>query len=330
MTTYPALRLRRLRRTISLRNLVVNQPPPPGHFIWPVFVTEGSNLREPIAAMPGQSRFSVDQLPGAVEPVLAQGINSILLFGTIENHKDALGTYAHHEHGVVQQAIRLLRLEFPDIVIFTDVCLCAYTRHGHCGVLGADGSVCNDDTLPILTQMALSHAAAGADGVAPSAMMDGQVAAIREGLNGAGFQQTIIMSYSTKFASSMYGPFRDAAHSTPTSGDRRTYQAMADNRNHALLESVMDEGEGADILMVKPALFYLDIISALRARSLLPIAAYNVSGEYSMLMACADRGWGDLHAMVRESLLAIRRAGSDIIISYWANMYKDIFQEQSI
>lgn len=328
MSNYPALRLRRLRRTAALRRLVGAPCPAAAQFVWPIFVTEGKKRREPIAAMPGQFRFSVDRLPGAVEPVLKQGVNSVLLFGTIGKHKDNAGSYAHNEDGVVQQAIRLLRREFPQMAVFTDVCLCGYTDHGHCGVLSPDGRVRNDATLTILAKMAVSHAAAGADGVAPSAMMDGQVAGLRGALDKANFQETIIMSYSSKFASSMYGPFREAAHSAPASGDRRGYQAMADNKNQALLESVLDENEGADILMVKPALFYLDIIAALRARSLLPIAAYNVSGEYAMLTASAERGWGDLYAMARESLMAIGRAGADIIISYWANKYQAIFKEQ--
>jgi porphobilinogen synthase len=249
-----------------------------------------------------------------------------MIFGVVEDSaKTADGGAAANSDGVTQRAAALLAEEFPDFVVFTDVCLCAYTDHGHCGIPSGNGGLDNDATLEILAETAVSHAAAGADCVAPSAMMDGQVAAIRSALDSAGHKNTLIMSYSTKFASAMYGPFREAADSAPSHGDRRAYQLPYDNPNAALLESILDEAEGADILMVKPALFYLDVIARLRGETRLPIAAYNVSGEYSMLAASAERGWGDLAAMARESLHAISRSGADIILSYWANRYDEIF-----
>ena len=232
--------------------------------------------------------------------------------------------YAYRDQGLVQQAVRKVRGRFPELLIFTDVCLCGYTDHGHCGPLNEDGSVDNDTANEILSKTAVSHAAAGADGVAPSAMMDGQVLAIRKALSESKFDDTLIMSYSTKFASAMYGPFREAAGSTPAQGDRRTYQAPYNDIRQALRESRMDEDEGADILMVKPSLFYLDVIAKVREMTHLPLAAYNVSGEYSMLIASAEQGWGNLKAMVRESITAVARAGADIIISYWANRYREV------
>ena len=227
----------------------------------------------------------------------------------------------------MQEAIQVLKKEFPHLVVMTDVCLCAYTSHGHCGPLNPTGDVDNDPALDQLAEIALSHARSGADCVAPSAMMDGQVQAIRKGLDEGGFQDTLLMSYSTKFASSMYGPFREAEQSAPGKGDRQGYQQSYRDPRQAVRESIFDEDEGADILMVKPALYYLDIISKLREQTDLPLAAYNVSGEYSMIHASADRGWGDLRAMARESVAAISRAGTDIIISYWANRYDELFRD---
>jgi len=283
-------------------------------------------MREPISAMPGQNRMSADVLLKELDPVVDMGIGSILVFGLVDTpQKNATGTAAYRDKGVVQQAIRKIRKKFPNLVIASDVCVCAYTSHGHCGPLAKSGDVDNDAANVVLARMAVSHAAAGADMVAPSAMMDGQVTAIRQALDDKGFQQTLLMSYSTKFASSMYAPFREAEASAPQKGDRRGYQASFGDVRQALRESQLDEAEGADILMVKPSLFYLDILARLRERTDLPIAAYNVSGEYSMLIAAADRGWGDLHAMVRESTLAISRAGADLIISYWANRYEAIW-----
>ena len=303
--------------------------PGPEKFIWPSFVVGGKGIAEAIEAMPGQSRLSVDRLLQEAEGILAQGIGGILLFGLIEaSSKDEAGTASYAEDGAVQNGVRELKRAFPDLLIATDVCLCAYTRHGHCGPLADDGSVDNDAANELLAKVAVSHAAAGADIVAPSAMMDGQVFAVRNALDNAGFEQTIIMSYSTKFASAMYGPFREAERSAPQKGDRRGYQAPYGDLRQALRESVFDEDEGADILMVKPALFYLDVISNLADETDLPIAAYNVSGEYAMLIASAERGWGDLPGMVRESTTAIVRAGADIVISYWANRYHEIFGKE--
>jgi len=326
MSNYPEVRLRRLRRTPSLRSMFDSPMPGPEKFIWPVFVVDGKRQRQKIDAMPGQYRYSVDMLMKDLRPVVKSGVGGILIFGLVEDaRKDCHGQSAHDESGPVQQAVRAVRKEFPDLVIFTDVCLCAYTTHGHCGPLSHSGEVDNDAANEMLAKTAVSHAGAGADGVAPSAMMDGQVQAIRSALSRGGFQQTILMSYSTKFASAMYGPFREAEQSAPQHGDRRGYQSSYANPRLALRESAMDEAEGADILMVKPSLFYMDIITKLRDSTNLPIAAYNVSGEYSMLIATADRGWGNLRDMVRESSMALMRSGTDILISYWANRYEEFF-----
>lgn len=325
MNGFPAVRLRRLRSTDALRRMTGLALPGPEKFVWPVFVAPGKKRREEISSMPDQFRLSTDMLLRELEQVVAQGIGGVLVFGVPEaRSKDTHGSAASKPHGIVQQAIREIRREFPDLVVMSDVCLCAYTNHGHCGVLNKHGEVDNDATLKLLTKTATSHASAGAHLVAPSAMMDGQVAALRTALDTAGYSDTGIMSYSTKFASAMYGPFREAEQSAPKSGDRRGYQASAADARTALRESALDEAEGADILMVKPALFYLDLIAQLRARTELPIAAYNVSGEYAMLHATAARGWGDLRAMVRESILALTRAGADIVISYWANRYQEL------
>jgi porphobilinogen synthase len=302
--------------------------PGPEKFIWPVFVIEGDNKREPIDAMPGQSRLTADCLVEDLKPVVDSGIASVLIFGVVDDtSKDTKGSSAHAADGVVQKAVQAVRSAYPHLVILTDVCMCAYTDHGHCGILDPDGTVNNDVTNHSLAQIALSHAKAGADIVSPSAMMDGQVSAIRAELDSSGCQDTLIMSYSTKFASSMYGPFREAEKSTPQAGDRKAYQQSYGDPKQALRESLMDEEEGADILMVKPALLYLDIISQLRDCTDLPIAAYNVSGEYSALIASADRGWGDLKGMVRESTTAMVRAGTDLVISYWANKYEELLKD---
>lgn len=324
--SYPTVRLRRLRRTMSLRRMFGTALPGPEKFLWPVFVTAGEGNCDPIEAMPGQNRLSSDLLLEVLAPVVAAGVGGILVFGLPQDErKDAVGSGAFDDEGVVQNAVRAVRDAFPDLLICTDVCLCAYTEHGHCGLLDKGGDVVNDPSNVVLARTAVSHALAGADMVAPSAMMDGQVASIRAALDGAGLEQTLIMSYSTKFASAMYGPFRDAEQSAPQKGDRQGYQAPYADPHQALRESALDEQEGADILMVKPALFYLDILARLRERTDLPIAAYNVSGEYSMLIASAERGWGDLRSMVRESTLAIARAGADVIISYWAHRYDEFF-----
>jgi len=305
-----------------MRRMLDRPFPGPERFLWPVFVVPGSGVCEPIDAMPGQFRYSVDQLIEALKPVADMGISGVLIFGLAEECcKDGAGTHAFDPKGTVQEAVRAVRQAFSELLVFTDVCVCAYTSHGHCGPLTDAGVVNNDASNAVLAKVAVSHAEAGAHGVAPSAMMDGQVAAIRGALEAAGLMDTILMSYSTKFASAMYGPFRDAEKSAPQSGDRKGYQASCGDLGTALRESDLDEAEGADILMVKPSLFYLDVLARLRERTDLPIAAYNVSGEYAMLIATADRGWGDLYPMVRESITALNRAGTDIIISYWANQY---------
>jgi len=325
MTGYPDVRLRRLRLTAARRRLLDEPMPGPEKLIWPVFVRSGRKVRDPIAAMPGQFRYSVDALLRDLEKPVRDGIGGILVFGlTDAGRKDSRGSGAWNAKAPVQQAVRAVKTAYPDLVVFTDVCLCAFTRHGHCGPLRPDGQVDNDAACACLARTAVSHAEAGADGVAPSAMMDGQVASIRRALSEAGHEDTLLMSYSTKFASSMYGPFREAVLSAPQAGDRKGHQASYRDLAQALRESELDEAEGADILMVKPALFYLDVIVRLRQATRLPIAANNVSGEYSMLIAAADRGMGDLNAMVRESLFAIRRAGADLIISYWANRYREL------
>ncbi|MFA7369482.1 MAG: porphobilinogen synthase [Kiritimatiellales bacterium] len=325
---FPEIRLRRLRRTASLRKIMGQPLPGPEKFIWPVFLREGKKVDEPVSAMPGQSRMSADVLLKKLEPVAKSGVGGVLLFGlTDPSKKDADGSEAFNEKGAVQKAIPLIKKAFPQLTVFTDVCLCAYTDHGHCGPLNKAGEVDNDAALTLLQKAAVSHAAAGADCVAPSAMMDGQVLAIREALDEEELTDTLLMSYSTKFASSMYGPFREAEQSAPGKGDRQGYQASYSDLRTALRESELDEDEGADILMVKPALMYLDVIHQLREATDLPVAAYNVSGEYSMLIAQAERGWGDLRSMVRENMAAMQRAGTDIFISYWANRYNELLRD---
>ena len=327
MDGFPEVRLRRLRRTAAIRDMFGMDAPSPAKFIWPVFVVPGSGRREAIDSMPGQFRLSADELVRELESVVAQGVRSVLLFGQHEGDgKDECGTPAADPHGAVQRAIPVLRRAYPDLVILTDVCLCAYTAHGHCGPHDLDGDIDNDAACEMLARVAVSHAQAGADGVAPSAMMDGQVAAIRRALDEEGFKKTLLIAYSTKFASQMYGPFRDAENSAPSQGDRQGYQASYRDPRTALRESDFDAAEGADALMVKPALFYLDLIREVSRRSLLPVMAYNVSGEYSMIHAAAEKGYCDLYATARESLYAIFRAGATQVISYWAPFYKEIFR----
>ncbi len=322
---YPNARLRRLRRSKTLRDMLANPMPGPEKFVYPMFVTEGMGVKEEISAMPGQHRWSVDRLPEVIDVLQAQGINSVLLFGVPGAHaKSADAAAAYHPEGNVPRAIRRLRSKFPQLQIMTDVCLCAYTDDGHCELPANSAAERNDRALDALAKIAVIHAQAGADTLAPSAMMDGQVAAIRRALDDAEFADRAIMSYSTKFASSMYGPFRDAAASAPGKGDRRGYQADFRDPRTALRESYQDAREGADILMVKPSLFYLDLICELRRTTQLPLAAYNVSGEYGMLAASAEKGYGDLKAMVGESIHALGRAGVDIIISYWALRYDEL------
>lgn len=324
---YPDVRLRRLRRTAALREMFALPKPGPEKFIWPVFVVPGQGRREPIASMPGQFRLSADELVKDLAPVVAQGVTSVLLFGQHEGDgKDECGSPAADPHGAVQRAIPVLRAAYPQLVILTDVCLCAYTSHGHCGPRDAAGDIDNDAACEMLARVAVSHARAGADGVAPSAMMDGQIAAIRRALDDEGFKKTLLIAYSTKFASQMYGPFRDAENSAPSQGDRQGYQASSRDPRTALRESLFDEAEGADALMVKPALFYLDLIREVSTRTLLPVMAYNVSGEYSMLHAAAEKGYCDLYATARESLDAIFRAGATQVISYWTPFYDRIYR----
>ena len=325
---FPHIRLRRLRQNDTIRNMLAAPMPGPEKFMWPVFVVEGMGIKQPISAMPGQFRYSVDTLLEAVGEVMAMGIKSLMVFGVVgDERKSPRADYAWNPEGVVQQAVHELKKAYPSLLVFTDVCVCEYTSHGHCGIIDDNGCLDNDPSLELLAKAAVSHARAGSDGVAPSAMLDGQVKAIRTALDGDGLENTILMSYSSKFASAMYGPFREAAGSAPSCGDRKGYQADYRNRRVALRESFEDEAEGADILMVKPALFYLDILSELRQRTELPLAAYNVSGEYSMLNATAERGWGDLKALVRESIYALSRSGTDIFISYWANQYDKFLKD---
>jgi porphobilinogen synthase len=329
MNGYPERRMQRLRQTPRIRQMIEMEMPNPGRFLWPVFVVEGQGVKQPIEAMPGQFRYSPDALVEALTPVSEMGIGGILVFGVIpDDRKDETGQPACDPAGIVPQTVSLIRERFPDLVVFTDVCLCAHTSHGHCGPLDRRGNVDNDAAVATLARVAAIHADAGATGVAPSAMMDGQVQAIRRELDAAGRTETLIMSYSTKFASSFYGPFRNAGGSSPRNGDRRGYQASFADPRRALIESALDEAEGADILMVKPALCYLDMIARLRERTDLPIAGYNVSGEYSMMIAAAERGWGDLRGMARESITGIARAGADIIISYWANRYTEVIGDR--
>jgi porphobilinogen synthase len=288
----------------------------PADFIYPVFVREGITQEEPIESMPGQSRLPVSALPHVARELRAVGVKSILVFG-LPKLKDETASASRTENGIVPQAIRALKDADPDLVVMTDVCVCAYMTHGHCGVLHGD-RVDNDETLPLLADMALSHAAAGADVVGPSSMMDEQVGSIRFALNESGFSDVAVMAYSAKFSSAFYGPFREAADSAPSFGDRASYQHDYANPRHARRELLRDELEGADILMVKPGLSYLDIILRAREISDLPIAAYSVSGEYSMIKAAAERGWLDERKIVLETLTAFRRAGADLVITYFA------------
>jgi porphobilinogen synthase len=312
-------RLRRLRRTLPLRNLVAETEVRAEQLIMPHFVVPAQRANEPISSMPGVAQQGIDDVTEQIGKDLELGIRAVLLFGHPEHGgKTPDGRAAAAANGAVQRACERLKREFgADLVVMTDVCLCAYTDHGHCGVL-EDGYVANDASLEPLTAMALSHARAGADVVAPSDMMDGRVAAIRDALDDHDFTDTLLMSYAVKFASAYYGPFREAADSRPTSGDRHSYQMDCRNPREAVREALTDVDEGADWLMVKPALPYLDVIRAVREATLLPLAAYNVSGEYSMIKAAAAAGWLDEPKIVRENLLAIRRAGADQIITYHA------------
>jgi porphobilinogen synthase len=299
-----------------LRRMVRETRLSPDHFILPFFVRPGKGIKRPIGSMPGHYQFSPDTLVEALAEPVARGIPSVLLFG-IPDKKDAQGSEAYAGKGIIQQAVAGIKKHYPDLAVVTDVCLCEYTDHGHCGVI-RDGDVDNDATLDLLAKMALSHAKAGADIVAPSDMMDGRVGIIREALDESGFESVAIMSYAAKYASSFYGPFREAAESPPKFGDRRSYQMDPANSDEALREVMMDVEEGADIVMVKPALPYLDVIQRVRNSVDLPLAAYNVSGEFAMIKAAAEKGWIDGDRCMMEALTAIKRAGADIIISYHA------------
>ncbi|MBQ5464611.1 MAG: porphobilinogen synthase [Fibrobacter sp.] len=310
------IRPRRLRKNETLRNMVAETAVNPDSLVYPMFVVEGEGIKEPIPSMPGQFRFSIDELLRELEVCVLAGIKSIMLFG-IPHHKDETATCAYDDEGVVQRAVRSVKAHFAKLNVITDVCLCEYMSHGHCGIV-KDGEVDNDATLELLAKTALSHAQAGADMVAPSDMMDGRVAAIRECLDAHGFQNVPIMAYSAKFASAYYGPFRDAADSAPQFGDRKSYQMDARNAREAMREVALDIEEGADIVMVKPGLAFLDVLRTAADMSDVPVAVYNVSGEYSMVKAAAQMGWIDENAVIRENLLAFKRAGADIIITYHA------------
>jgi len=341
---FPEYRLRRLRKNENLRKLFSETKLSISDFVMPYFVIEDKNVKQEINSMPGIFRYSIDQLLKEVEEIYKLGVLSVLLFG-VPNIKDEIGSYAYSKDGIVQKAIKAIKKEIPDIVVITDVCLCSYTIHGHCGILKKrsrsivnsprsminsqqkkkrglwpvdHGPIDNDATLEVLAKIALSHAEAGADIVAPSAMMDGQVQAIRKILDKSGFKNVAIMSYSAKYASSFYGPFREAADSSPKFGDRKSYQMNYCNIKEALREIETDINEGADIVMVKPALSYLDVIRAIKEKFNVPLAAYNVSGEYSMVKAAAQKNWLDEKSVALEILTSIKRAGADIIITYWA------------
>ncbi|MGE5406042.1 MAG: porphobilinogen synthase [Candidatus Saccharibacteria bacterium] len=314
---YPQLRMRRMRVNEKMRRMVRETTVLPQDLIYPLFVVEGKKKAEPIGSMPGVERYSVDKLAPVVKEIEKLGISGVLLFG-IPDNKDSNGTSAIDDNGIVQRAVKAIKDAVPELLVVTDVCLCEYMDHGHCGILLEDGRVDNDPTLDVLAEQALSHARAGADIVAPSDMMDGRVGYIREALDEEGFEDIAIMSYAAKYASGFYGPFREAAESAPQCGDRKSYQMDPPNIREALREVELDIKEGADIVMVKPALAYLDVIRAVRDSFNYPLAAYNVSGEYSMIKAAAERGWIDEDRVVPEVLTSIKRAGADIIITYFA------------
>lgn len=313
---FPAYRPRRLRKNEKLRQLIRETTLTPGSLIYPLFVGPGTNVVRPVSSMPGVAQLSVDRAVLECREAAALGISAVILFGIPET-KDALGSEARMSNGVVQQAVRAIKDNVPELLVVTDVCLCEYTDHGHCGLI-KNGAVDNDSTLQLLAEEALSHAQAGADMVAPSDMMDGRVGAIRELLDSKGFDQVAIMAYAAKYASGFYGPFREAAESTPQFGDRCSYQMDPGNSDEALREVQLDIQEGADIVMIKPALAYLDVIYRVKERFGYPVAAYNVSGEYSMIKAAGINGWIDEERIMLEVLLSIRRAGADMILTYFA------------
>ncbi|MGM0853328.1 MAG: porphobilinogen synthase [Bacillota bacterium] len=309
-------RHRRLRQSGHMRALVRETHLRKEDLIYPLFVVEGENIKNVVPSMPGVFHISLDNLKAEMDEVVSLGIKSIILFG-VPAEKDEAGTQAYHDHGIVQRATRFVKEHYPELVVIADTCLCQYTNHGHCGIV-KNGKVLNDPTLDLLAKTAVSQAEAGADIIAPSNMMDGFVAAIRHGLDEAGYHDVPIMSYAVKYSSSFYGPFRDAAHSTPQFGDRRTYQMDPANRLEALREAQSDIEEGADFLIVKPALSYLDIMREVKDRFNTPVVAYNVSGEYSMVKAAAQNGWVNEQEIVMEKLTSMKRAGADLIITYFA------------
>ena len=309
-------RTRRLRKTENIRRLVRENRITVDDLIYPLFIEEGTNIETEIVSMPGIKRWSLDRISKELDEVVALDIPAVLLFG-IPSKKDEIGSETWNDNGIMQNAIRFIKKNYPSLYVITDVCFCEYTSHGHCGVIH-NNDVDNDATLPNIAKQVISHAKAGADMVAPSGMMDGMIATIREALDNTGFYDLPIMSYAVKYASAYYGPFRDAADSAPTFGDRRTYQMDSSNRDEALREATYDDMEGADILMVKPALAYLDIIRDVKNNFDRPVACYNVSGEYAMIKAAAEKGWIDGDRVMMESLLSMKRAGADIIITYFA------------
>ena len=315
-TQFPTVRPRRLRASPALRRMVRESQLRVDNLIYPLFVTAGEGVRNPVASMPEVYQFSVDEVLNELEEVTELGIPAIDLFG-VPLEKDLEGRHAVADDGLIQRAVKAIKEKFPELVVMTDVCLCEWLSHGHCGLVRGE-TILNDETLPVLARMAVSHARAGADMISPSDMMDGRVQAIRSALDGAGFSNVPIMAYSAKYASGFYGPFRDAAQGAPQFGDRSTYQMDPANAREGVREALLDVAEAADIVMIKPALAYLDIIWQVRQRTLLPVAAYNVSGEYSMIWAAANNGWLELERVMMECLTSIKRAGADLILSYFS------------
>lgn len=319
-------RTRRLRKTENIRRLVRENRLTVDDLIYPLFIEEGVGIETEIVSMPGIKRFSLDRISKELDEVVALDIPAVLLFG-IPTKKDEIGSETWNDDGIMQQAVRFIKKNYPSLYVITDVCFCEYTSHGHCGVIH-DNDVDNDATLPNIAKQVISHAKAGVDMVAPSGMMDGMIETIREALDNTGFSSLPIMSYAVKYSSAFYGPFRDAADSAPTFGDRRTYQMDPSNRDEGMREAIFDDREGADILMVKPALSYLDIIRDLKNNFDRPIACYNVSGEYAMIKAAAEKGWIDGERVMMESLLSMKRAGADIIITYFAKEVAKILNKK--
>ncbi len=315
---FPITRARRLRANQQIRSLVQETRLDINDFVYPIFVREGKNIKNPIKSMPGIFQFSIDEAIKEAKEICKMGIKSVILFG-IPEHKDEKGSQAYDENGVIAQAILQIKMAVPDLVVIADACFCEYTSHGHCGILNKEGELLNDPTLEMLKKEAFVYAKMGADIIAPSGMIDGMVKAMRESLDDNSFYNTAIMSYSVKYSSSFYGPFRDAAESAPAFGDRKSYQMDYSNVNEAIKEAMLDVEEGADYLMVKPALSYLDVIKTIKTQfPYMPLATYNVSGEYSMIKAAAQLGWIDEKSMIKETLTSMKRAGADIIITYFA------------